>query len=75
MGEGRTDGFTVKAGKNLFEDIQIGGAYGVFAALGPIADVVFSSDFERGGACDGDGGNLRRLFFLGAETKNSFGEL
>src|SRR6266481_9830564 len=72
--EGRAGRFTVEAGENFLEDGEVRGAYGVFTALGPIGDVIFSRDFQRWSAGHGDGRNLRRLFFLRAEAQDRFGE-
>src|SRR6266436_9258381 len=72
--EGRAGGFTVEASENFLEDGEVRGAYGVFAALGPVGDVIFSRDFQRWSAGYGDGRNLRRLFFLRAEAQDRFGE-
>src|SRR5260370_23138152 len=72
--EGRAGGFTVEAGENFLEDGEVRGADGIFAALGPVGDVIFSRDFQRWSAGYGDGRNLRRLFFLRAEAPDRFGE-
>src|SRR5260221_9262333 len=49
--EGRGCGFAIEASENFFEHVEVGGAYGVFAALGPVGDVIFPLDFKRRGAC------------------------
>src|SRR5260370_31547676 len=72
--EGRAGGFAVEAGENFLEDGEVRGADGIFAALGPVGDVIFSRDFQRRSACYGDGRNLRGLYFLRAERPGRFWE-